>query len=102
LVRLVDRVPMPPPPAKRPRGRPVTYPDYLFLKALVITIVHHLHTVHELFSVLAQGTPEMHTLRTLLSVDDQYPSRRTWERRLNRLPTTLPAQLRASGAMWSR
>jgi hypothetical protein len=36
LVRLVDRLPVPPPSAKRPRGRPKTYPDRLFLKALVI------------------------------------------------------------------
>jgi hypothetical protein len=36
LVRLVERIPVPPPPPKRPRGRPKTYPDRLFLKALVI------------------------------------------------------------------
>ncbi len=32
LVKLVDRIPMPPPP-KRGRGRPKFYPDRLFLKA---------------------------------------------------------------------
>jgi hypothetical protein len=93
LVRLVDRVPMPPPPAKRPRGRPKTYPDRLFLKALVIMLVRHLQTVHELFSVVAQDTPEMQTLRTLLTVDGQLPARRTWQRRLSGLPDTLPAQI---------
>jgi hypothetical protein len=93
LVRLVDRVPIPPAPVKRPRGRPCTYSDRLFLKALVIMIVRHLHTVHELLSVLDQDTPEMHILRTLLTVDGQYPARRTWERRLKRLPATLPAQI---------
>src|SRR5207302_964564 len=36
LVRLVDRAPAPPPPAKRGRGRPVTYPDRLFLKAVAV------------------------------------------------------------------
>jgi hypothetical protein len=69
----------------------------LFLKALIIMIVRHLHTVHELLSVLAQDTSEMRTLRTLLTVDGQYPSRRTWERRLKRLPATLPAQIGCLG-----
>jgi hypothetical protein len=30
LVKLVDRVPVPPSPAKRGRGRPKVYPDRLF------------------------------------------------------------------------
>ena len=68
LVKLVGRIPVPPPPAMRGRGRPPTYPDRLFLQALVIMIVRHLHTVHELLSVLAQPTPEMQTLRALLTV----------------------------------
>lgn len=97
LVRLVDRVPMPPPPTKRPRGRPATYPDRLFLKALLIMIVRHLHTVHEFLSVVAQDTPEMHTLRTLLTSDGQYPTRRTWKRRLAKLPDSLPAQIGCLG-----
>jgi hypothetical protein len=41
LLRLVDRIPTPLPP--RPRGRPVFYPERLFLKALVIMIVRRLH-----------------------------------------------------------
>jgi Transposase DDE domain len=97
LVRLVERVPMPPPPAKRPRGRPKTYPDRLFLKALVIMIVRHLHTVHELLTVLEQHTAEMRALRTLLTIKGQFPARRTWERRLLSLPTTLPAQIACLG-----
>ena len=52
-------------PRRARRGRPPTYPDRLFLQALVIMIVRHLHTVHELLSVLAQPTPEMQTLRSL-------------------------------------
>ncbi len=97
LVQLVDRLPAPPPPAKRARGRPSFYPDRLFLKALVIMIVRHLHRVHELLTVLEQPTPEMEALRALLTVNGRYPTRRTWERRLKALPTTLPAQIGCFG-----
>jgi hypothetical protein len=97
LVRLVDRVSVPPPPSKRPRGRPKTYPDRLFLKALIIMIVRHLHTVHEFLTVVDQDTLEMRTLRPLLRRDGQYPTRRTWERRLQTLPASLPAQIGCLG-----
>ncbi len=104
LVKLVDRIPNPPlaPETKRrKRGRPQTYPDRLFLKALVIMIVRHLHKVHELLSVLAQDTAEMNTLRSMLTVSvkgvSRYPTRRTWERRLKALPDTLPAQIGCLG-----
>jgi hypothetical protein len=97
LVKLVSRVPSPPPAARRRRGRPPTYPDRLFLQALVMMIVRHLHTVHELLSVLAQPTLEMQTLRTLLTVDGRFPTRRTWERRLRAIPATLPAQIGCLG-----
>jgi Transposase DDE domain len=69
----------------------------VFVQALVIMIVRHLHTVHELLSVLAQPTPDMQTLRDRLTVDGHFPSRRTWQRRLNALPDTLPAQLGCLG-----
>ena len=99
LVRLLDRLPVRPAPTKRPRGRPKTYPERLFLKALVIMIVRHLHTVYELLSVLEQPTAEMQTLRALLTEQEQYPSRRTWERRLKALPNSLPAQISCLGRM---
>src|SRR5438270_8443676 len=97
LVKLVDRLPMPLSPQRRGRGHPIVYPDRLFLKALVIMIVRHLHTVHELLSVLAQPTEEMRTLRLLLTQQECFPSRRTWERRLKALPATLPAQIGCLG-----
>jgi hypothetical protein len=98
LVRLVDRIPVPP-PARR-RGRPHTYPDRLFLKALVIMIVRRLPKVHTLLAVLAQPTREMRQLRLLLAADGpqgRFPSRRTWERRLRAIPATLPAQIGCLG-----
>ncbi len=97
LVQLVDRLPAPPPPLKRGRGRPKVYTDRLFLKALVIMIIRHLHTVHELLTVLDQPTPEMQLLRSLLAEQGKYPCRRTWERRLAALPDTLPAQIGCLG-----
>jgi hypothetical protein len=97
LVVLVDRLPEPHHASKRGRGRPPVYSDRLFLKALVIMIVRHLHTVHELLSVLAQPTAEMNCLRELLCEQGRFPARRTWERRLKALPATLPAQIGCLG-----
>lgn len=97
LVRLVDRIPEPPVKPGPARGRPRTYSDRLFLKALVIMIVKHLHRVHELLQVLEQPTWEMQTLRQLLSENDRFPSRRTWERRLKAMPETLSAQIGCLG-----
>ena len=95
LVQLIDRIPLPPQPARR--GHPTVYSDRLFLKALVIMIVRHLPTVHALLAVLDQPTPEMQTLRALLQEQGRYPSRRTWERRLQAIPATLPAQIGCLG-----
>jgi hypothetical protein len=97
LVELVDRIPLPPPPKKRAPGRPRVYTDRLFLKALVVMIVRHLHTVTELLSVLDQPAPQMHALRLLLTERDKFPSRRTFQRRLKALPETLPAQIGCLG-----
>ncbi len=97
LLRLVDRLPALPPPAKRRRGRPKVYSDTLFLKVLVVMIVRHLHTVHELLSVLEQPTPEMLLVRTMLTEDGKFPTRRTFERRLKAIPDTLPAQIGCLG-----
>src|SRR5947208_11291772 len=82
---------------KRLRVHPIVYPVRLFLKAVVIMIVRHLHNVHELLSVLAQPTAEMRTLRLLLTQQDHFPTRRTWERRLKAIPASLPAQIGCLG-----
>jgi len=97
LVRLVDWLPRPAPPTKRKRGRPRIYADALFLKALVIMIVRHLSSPGELLTVLQQPTDDMQTLRQLLTQAGRFPTRRTWERRLAALPTSLPAQIGCLG-----
>ena len=97
LVKLVDCIPMPRPLSRRGPGHPQIYSDRLFLKALVIMIVRHLHKVNELLSVLRQETAEMHALRARLTEQGRYPSRRTWERRLKAMPDTLPAQIGCLG-----
>ena len=96
MVLLIDRIPTPPPPARR-RGHPLVYPDRLFLKALVIMILRHLHRVHELLAVLNEPTDEMVALRALLVLGGRFPTRRTWERRLKALPAQLPAQIGCLG-----
>ncbi len=93
LVRLVDRLPQPPSPTKRGRGRPTIYSPRLFLKAGIVMLVRHIHTPSGLLAVLEQPTPEMQQVRALMMEQERWPSRRTWERRLARLPATLPAQI---------
>ena len=91
LVDLIDAIPSP--SLKRKRGRPPTYPDRLFLKALGIMLVRDVSTVDGLLAILDQPTLEMQALRERLTLDGRFPSRRTWERRLNALPGTLPARI---------
>jgi hypothetical protein len=67
------------------------------VKALIIMIVRHLHTIHELLTVLEQPTSEMQHLRRLLTHEGRFPCRRTWERRRGALPHTLPAQISCLG-----
>jgi len=98
LVLLVDLIDMiPGPAAGRRRGRPPTYPERLFLKALVIMLVRDVATVDGLLGILDQPTPEMRALRERLTRDGRFPSRRTWERRLNALPDTMPARIGCLG-----
>lgn len=97
LVLLLDQVPAPPPPKKRPRGKPPKYTDHLVLKALLIMIVRHLYSASALLAFLAQDDATVQTLRLLLHEEDDFPSRRTWERRLAVLPTRLPGMIGGFG-----
>jgi hypothetical protein len=97
LLHLIDRMPLPAPPTKRRRGRPVVYSDRLFLKALVVMLLRRLPNVHLLYTVLRQPTPEMAALRAALAEEGRFPCRRTFERRLERVPATLPAQIGVLG-----
>src|SRR5271165_1925879 len=98
LVQMVSRMPVPPAAIRRGRGRPRQYPDRLFLQALVIMIVRRVTTVYGLLQMLAEETEEMRQLRAILTEDGRMPCRRTWERRLHAIPTTLPAQIACLGA----
>jgi hypothetical protein len=96
LVDLIDAIPSP--TVERRRGRPPSYPERLFLKALVIMLVRDVSTVDGLLAILAQPTLEMQALRDRLTHHGRFPSRRTWERRLNVLPSSLPARIAYLGA----
>ena len=97
LVLLVDRLPWPPEPHKRPRGHPKTYSDRLMVKALLIMIIRHLYTAYALLAFLEQDDPLPQQLRPLLCEQGRFPSRRTWERRLAVLPQSLPGLIGCVG-----
>jgi hypothetical protein len=102
LVALVDLIELvPSPPVKAPSasrgGRPPVYSDRLFLKALVIMLVRNVSTVSGLIAILEQPTWEMQALRSRLTERGRFPSRRTWERRLATLPSSLPARIGCLG-----
>jgi hypothetical protein len=93
LLGLIDALPLAPSTARR--GRPCQYSERLFLKAVVIMVVRHLPSVHALVAVLQQ--PELAAVRAALSAAGQFPSRRTFERRLARVPRRLPEQIALVG-----
>ena len=61
-------------------------------------IVRKVTTVYGLLQMLAEDTEEKRKLRTVLTADGLMPCRRTWERRLHAITTTLPAQIACLGA----
>jgi len=97
IVRLVERMPLPPLPTGR--GRPCIYEERLIVKALVVMLLKRLPTVHSLLDVLAEPTLEMQWVRAhLTDAQGRFPSRRTWERRLARLTDRLPKLISTLGA----
>ena len=97
LVSLVEKLPMPPVPSKRSRGRPNRYSDRLIVKALVIMIVRRVYSASALRALLDQPDRVSDQLRALLCENGQFPSRRTWERRLAKLPDQLPGLIGCLG-----
>ena len=98
LVLLIDRLPWPSAPVKRPRGRPKTYSDRLILKALVIMIIRRLSTAYAVLTFLDQDDAVARQLRPLLWHEQgRFPTRRTWERRLIALPQHLPGLMGCFG-----
>jgi hypothetical protein len=93
LLGLIDALPLASSAARR--GRPCVYSERLFLKAVVVMVVRHLPAVHALLAVLEQ--PEMATVRAALSETGHFPSRRTFERRLARVPRRLSEQIALVG-----
>lgn len=95
LVELIDQIPTP--PVQTGRGRPRFYPDRVVLKGLVIMILKRVHTVYGLLQLLDQPSAEMQVIKGLLTHQGRFPSRRTWERRLQQIPDQLPAQISCFG-----
>jgi hypothetical protein len=60
------------------------------MKALVIMIIRRLYTAYTLLRFLEQDDPLTRHLRLLLTEHGGLPARRTWERRLAKLPHSLP------------
>jgi hypothetical protein len=101
LIVLIERIPSPPPPPRRCRGRPIFYSEKLFMKALVIMIIRRLHKVGELLAVLDEPTPEMRMVRQLLTEQGRFPTRRTFQRGVLRLcPRGFPSRSACWGAIW--
>ena len=99
LLSLVEHLPSPPPPQKRQRGRQETYSDKLFIKALIVMIIRRLYSAYALLDFLAQPDPLAQQVRLLLTEDGGFPSRRTWERRFEKLPARLPALIGCLGRL---
>lgn len=60
-------------------------------------MIRRLYTASALLSFLAQDDPMSQQLRPLLTEQGRFPTRRTWERRLETLTARLPAQIGCLG-----
>ena len=99
LLALVEHLPSPPAPQKHQRGRQETYSDQLFIKALIVMIIRRLYTAYALLDFLAQPDPLAQEVRARLTEDGRFPSRRTWERRFEKLPARLPSLIGCLGRL---
>lgn len=97
LIRLIDQIPWPEATKPRGRGSPKTYSDRLIVKALVVMIIRRLYTAYSLLEFLDQETELTNQLRPLLMEKGRFPCRRTWERRLEALPESLPGLIGCFG-----
>ncbi len=97
LLKLIDGIPWPQESAQRRRGRPTVYSERLIVKALVIMIIRRLYTAYSLLAFLQQETDLTCQLRESLTEVGRFPSRRTWERRLAKLPDRLPGLIGCLG-----
>ena len=97
LLWLVEQIPTPSPPGKRPRGRQEFYSDKLFVKALIVMIIRRLYTAYALLNFLEQADPVAQQVRLLLTEHGRFPTRRTWDRRFATLPARLPALIGCLG-----
>lgn len=97
FVKMIDRIPYAASETKRKRGRQETYSERLILKALVIMIIRRLYSAYSLLAFLEQETELTKQLREQLTENGRFPSRRTWERRLAKLPDRLPALIGCFG-----
>lgn len=89
LLYLVEGISLPPAPVRR--GRPDVYVDHLFLKGLVVMLMHQVWTAHGLLAIVAEPSAKMARVRAhLTDAQGRFPARRTWERRLQRLAGVLP------------
>ena len=87
---LIDSLPEPEESVKRGRGRAKKYSEKLMLKALIIMIIRRLYSAYALLSFLEQDDPVIRELYVLLCENGEFPTRRTWERRLAKMINNLP------------
>jgi hypothetical protein len=94
---LVEPLPTPPSPVKRQRGRQAFSSDKLFVKALIVMLIRRLSTAYALLSFLGQDDSVAQQIRPWLTEHGRLPTRRTWERRFEKLPARLPALIGCLG-----
>jgi hypothetical protein len=90
IFRQIDEIPLPKQVEKQAKGHPKSYSDRLILKGLVFMVIRHIRHIHEFHSMLRQPTPELDEIRLQLSEENQFPSRRTWERRIQPIIDAMP------------